>query len=69
MAVAVKEYKNISRFCIAHRWSLLLLIFTFGTFSTFAQNPQPTPPPVQEDDGDKKPISIKTDLVTLTLTV
>ncbi|MEJ7860147.1 MAG: VWA domain-containing protein [Pyrinomonadaceae bacterium] len=69
MAVAVKEYKNISRFCIAHRWSLLLIIFTFGTFSTFAQNPQPTPPPVQEDDGDKKPISIKTDLVTLTLTV
>ncbi|MCA1624512.1 MAG: VWA domain-containing protein [Acidobacteria bacterium] len=65
--MAVKDFQNISRLCIAHRWSFLVLVFLFGTIANFAQNPQATPP-VQEPD-DTKPISVKTDLVTLTLTV
>jgi Ca-activated chloride channel family protein len=64
--MAVKEFQSISRLCVVHRWSLLVLVFLFSTIANFAQNPQPTPP-IQEPDD--KPISVKTDLVTLTLTV
>ncbi len=64
--MAVNDTQNTSRFCVAHRWSFLILILLFGAFTVFAQEPQPTPP-VQETDD--KPISVKTDLVTLTLTV
>jgi len=64
--MAVNESQNISRLCVAHRWSFFIFILLFGAISAFAQEPQPTPP-VQ--DSDEKPISVKTDLVTLTLTV
>jgi Ca-activated chloride channel family protein len=64
--MAVKNVLSFSRSCLAHRWILLVGVVLFGTMATFAQNPQPTPP-VEEPDG--KPISVKTDLVTLTLTV
>jgi len=61
--MAVKVVSNFSRFCAPQRWVLVLSIFFF-TAAAFGQTPQPTPP---DDDG--KPISVKTDLVTLTLTV
>jgi len=64
--MAVKNVLSFSRSCLAHRWILLVGVFLFATLAAFAQNPQPTPP-VEEPDG--KPISVKTDLVTLTLTV
>jgi Ca-activated chloride channel family protein len=64
--MAVKNVLSFSRSCLAHRWILLVGVVLFGTIAAFAQNPQPTPP-VEEPDG--KPISVKTDLVTLTLTV
>ncbi len=62
--MAVKSFRFISRLCNVHRWSFLVLVLLTGTFASLAQTPTPTP---DEDDG--KPISIKTDLVTLTLTV
>jgi hypothetical protein len=45
-------------------WSFLFFFFLLGSITILAQNPRPTPP-----DDDEKPISIATDLVTLTLTV
>ena len=64
--MAVKNVLSFSRSCLVHRWIFLIGVILLSTLVTFAQNPQPTPP-VQDDDG--KPISVKTDLVTLTLTV
>jgi Ca-activated chloride channel family protein len=46
-------------------WNFLFFVYLVFTITTFAQNPRPTPP----DDGEEKPISVATDLVTLTLTV
>ncbi|MDQ3749149.1 MAG: hypothetical protein M3367_09085, partial [Acidobacteriota bacterium] len=65
--MAVKSFQFVSRLCSVHRWIFLILILLGGTFTAFAQTPEPTPP-AQEEDTDK-PISVKTDLVTLTLTV
>jgi Ca-activated chloride channel family protein len=45
----------------------LLILLSGGGFSAFAQETQATPPPVE--DIDTKPITVNTDLVTLTLTV
>jgi len=63
----VKNFRFISRSCIAHRWIFLTLILLCGAVASDAQIPEPTPPP--EEVTDDKPISVKTDLVTLTLTV
>jgi len=63
--MAVRDFSNFSRFCTSQRWILILLTVLFASFTSSAQTPQVTPPP---DDHDK-PISVKTDLVTLTLTV
>jgi len=52
--------------CFVRRLVLPALFFLFGSVALFAQETQPTPP-VQ--DEDTKPISVTTDLVTLTLTV
>lgn len=65
--MAVKELSYFSRLTIARRFFLLFLILSFGAFSTFSQTPQPSPPPKQDDPD--RPITVKTDLVTLTLTV
>jgi len=65
--MAVKSFQFVSRLCSVHRWIFFILILLGGTFAAFAQTPEPTPP-AQEEDTDK-PISVKTDLVTLTLTV
>jgi Ca-activated chloride channel homolog len=63
--MAVKDFGHARRtrfaFCGVFLFVALLLTGT----SSFAQEPQPTPPPV-EDDGV---VDIKVDLVTLTLTV
>ena len=48
------------------RWSFLAAILLLGTFASFAQTPESTPPVTEIDDD---PIRVKTDLVTLTLTV
>lgn len=45
-------------------FSFLFLTLILGS-AAFAQDAQPTPPP----DGEEKPITVTTDLVTLTLTV
>ena len=63
--MAVKSFICISRFCSAQRWSFLILILTFCTFASFAQDTQPTPIP----DNIDEPVKIKTDLITMTLTV
>ncbi len=65
--MAAKYPSNFSRFSFKNRLFLLFLSLAFGSFSAFSQTPQPTstPPP----NGDDRPITVKTDLVTLTLTV
>lgn len=64
--MAVKNFQGFSRFCTLHQWIFLFLfLFIFGTFAVSAQTPQETPPPVE----DNKPVTVQTDLVTLTLTV
>ena len=67
--MAVKVSFVFSRLNIAQKLFLMFLILTTATFSAFSQTqtPQPTPP-AQEVPNDR-PITIKTDLVTLTLTV
>jgi Ca-activated chloride channel family protein len=66
--MAVKNVLSFSRSCLAHRWILLVGILLFSAFGLSAQTPSPTPPPSSEDDVEN-PIKVKTDLVTLTLTV
>ena len=66
--MAVKNVLSFSRSCDAHRWILLVGVLLFSAFGSFAQTPAPTPPPSSEDDIEN-PIKVKTDLVTLTLTV
>jgi Ca-activated chloride channel family protein len=65
----VKNFQFVSRSCLAHRWIFLtLFLLCGGAFTTsLAQTPEPTPP--VEEEEDNRPINIKTDLVTLTLTV
>jgi Ca-activated chloride channel family protein len=65
--MAVKRFQFVSRLCSLHQWIFLILILLGGTFAAIAQTPEPTPPAQEEDT--EKPISVKTDLVTLTLTV
>ena len=66
--MSAKDFARFfSPFCISQRLTLIVLIALFGVSALSAQTPQATPPPVEESDG--KPISVKTDLVTLTLTV
>ncbi len=64
--MAVKVFSNAGGMRFASRGVFLFVVLVLTSIVAFAQVPQPTPPPV-EDDGP--PINIKTDLVTLTLTV
>jgi Ca-activated chloride channel homolog len=60
---------NLSRQydCSYHlRCLSLFLVVYFLSAATLAQTPTPTPPPI---DDDAKPVTVQTDLVTLTLTV
>ena len=70
--MAVKFCLKTSRFCRLQRGTLLTLTLLIGTIFVSAQTPTPTPAeqtqqPIIEDDTG--PVKIKTDLVTLTLTV
>jgi Ca-activated chloride channel family protein len=62
--MAVNFFLEFSRMSRVHRMNFLLLICLLGTSAGFSQTPTPTP-----QDDTTKPINIKTDLVTLTLTV
>lgn len=62
---------KISRFSTLHRFCLFVAIFVLSSTFLLAQQVSPTPtptPPINDDDPDR-PINVKTDLVTLTLTV
>jgi Ca-activated chloride channel homolog len=67
--MAVNDVISFSRFFVVRRLSLIFsLLFIFNS-AVFSQTPQATPPP-DDDDGNERPAAvIKTDLVTLTLTV
>jgi len=68
--MAVKSFYAVSRFCNVYRWFFIILVVTIGTFASFAQTPEPSPTqPAETVEDDDKPISVKTDLVTFTLTV
>jgi Ca-activated chloride channel family protein len=66
--MAVKNVLPFSRSCLAHRLLLIVVVLLFGSFESLAQTASPTPPPSSADDIET-PIKVKTDLVTLTLTV
>jgi hypothetical protein len=63
--MAAKSFCADSRSLNMHRLGVLFLVLFLGAFTSYAQTPESTPPP----DDDTKPITVKTDLVTLTLTV
>lgn len=66
--MAVKGSRSFGRFAIAQKFYLLFLLVVSVVSGAFAQTPQTTPP--DDDDGNERPAAtIKTDLVTLTLTV
>lgn len=72
--MAVKNFLKVSRFCRSQRWFLIVLTLLLGTIITSAQTPAPTSTPEQNPvqtviEEDNTPVKIKTDLVTLTLTV
>lgn len=67
--MAAKNVLSFSRLCAAHRLILLFTVLLLGLPPLLAQTPTPTPPPVSSEEGIENPISVKTDLVTLTLTV
>src|SRR4026208_149860 len=60
------ERRRISRFPHVLHISVLLFVFAFAVTGVLGQSATPTPTIVDET---KKPIAIRTDLVTLTLTV
>ncbi len=73
--MAVKLSPKTSRSCKVHLWYLFALFLLLGTITSSAQTPEPTPTPEQTvnqpvlEDDVNSPVKIKTDLVTLTLTV
>ncbi len=64
--MAVKYVCSFSRFSIVNRWCFLILALIIASSTAFSQEPQPTPTPDEDPD---RPITSRTDLVTLTLTV
>lgn len=63
--MAVKNFRHARRMRLASGSVFLFVLLFVAAPLAFAQTPQPTPPPVEEDGV----INVKTDLVTLTLTV
>ncbi len=63
--MAVNDFSNADVTRFATRGVFLFIVLFLSSAVSFAQEPQPTPPPIESDD----PVLIKTDLVTLTLTV
>ena len=64
--MAVIDFSNADGMRVAFRSVFLFVVLFLINTVAFAQEPQPTPP---VEDDDKTPVIIKTDLVTLTLTV
>ncbi len=64
--MAVHDLGNFSRFRYIFRLFTLIPVLFALALAGYSQEPQPTPP--DPDDPDR-PVKIKTDLVTLTLTV
>lgn len=62
--MAVKDFSPRRCVRISRQSISVIFIVLFAAFSMSAQTAAPTPP-----DGDDKPITVKTDLVTQTLTV
>ena len=63
----VADFTFFSRRNSAARLFATLFVVLFASFAAFAQQPQPSPPVFE--DSDNTPITVQTDLVTLTLTV
>jgi Ca-activated chloride channel family protein len=67
--MTVKGLKSFGRFGIAPKLCLLFLLVVLFAAGAHSQTPQATPPD-DDDNGNERPAAtIKTDLVTLTLTV
>jgi Ca-activated chloride channel homolog len=67
--MAVNDVISFSRFLVVRRLFFVFLVLFLLNTAVFSQTPQATPPP-DDDDGNERPAAvIKTDLVTLTLTV
>jgi Ca-activated chloride channel family protein len=67
--MTVKGLKSFGRFGIAPKLCLLSLLVVLFAAGAHSQTPQATPPD-DDDNGNERPAAtIKTDLVTLTLTV
>jgi Ca-activated chloride channel family protein len=67
--MTVKGLKSFGRFGIEPKLCLLFLLVVLFAASAYSQTPQATPPD-DDDNGNERPVAtIKTDLVTLTLTV
>lgn len=64
--MAVNNLGKFSRSRRVFRWFTLITVLFALAAAGYAQEPQPTPP---EPDDPDRPVKIKTDLVTLTLTV
>ncbi len=70
--MAMNLVSETSRFCKVHLWYFFAFVFLFGSYSISAQTTEPTPPVNSVQPGgedDTLPVLVKTDLVTLTLTV
>lgn len=71
--MAVEVYNKFSRSNNLHRFSLFVAILLFASSILLAQQAEPTPTPASTPEtvttDDDRPINVKTDLVTLTLTV
>ncbi|MGI8470207.1 MAG: VWA domain-containing protein [Pyrinomonadaceae bacterium] len=65
--MAAASSPKFARIGDLQNWILLFFILTFSSVAALAQQPQSTPP--SNDADPEKPISVTTDLVTLTLTV
>lgn len=65
--MAVEVLVKFSRLSNLNRSFLFIFVFVFSSSIILAQQAQPTPTP--SDDDIDRPLTIKTDLVTLTLTV
>ena len=67
MAVNCSQIARALGFC--QRLGFVVFLFLLCVGASFAQTPTPTPTPDIRDDSEEKPVSVATDLVTMTLTV
>jgi Ca-activated chloride channel homolog len=66
--MAVNHSRNSRFIPFFQAFYFVIFIFLIGSITVFAQDATPTPTP-RVEDRDDRPISVTTDLVTLTLTV